>query len=287
MRSGSFGSQGLQTMQVYIMEIVGTTAMCVDQFNRSYNVPLNVQRAKGILPAVGDTWMIDKAMGTKWTFAAICNYMPDPDDLVHNIAQDDPCFWWPLSDVAGSTAAMDNGYGTTGTLPGLNDGTVHAPVTFGSMPVPPGWYTTAATVTGGYISTSTAAYASNYTIEIWVSTTQTTAGTLLSYSTTSLLAMQATTGYPTFYSSATTQTGTNAINDGNWHQVVGVQTSTGLILYVDGAVQATSTASVSGATGSSWKIGNANFTGELGHAAYYDHVVPRHRIQAHYLAGTL
>lgn len=53
----------------------GLYALAVDRQNIETRVPLLVQRSKGPLPEVGETWLIDQAMGT-WTFAAFIAKSP-------------------------------------------------------------------------------------------------------------------------------------------------------------------------------------------------------------------
>lgn len=54
---------------VVITAIDGDTAVCRDEFGQVVEVPLDVQRAKGFAPAVGERWVIDRTFG-RWTFAA-------------------------------------------------------------------------------------------------------------------------------------------------------------------------------------------------------------------------
>jgi len=53
----------------------GTTAVCVDRQNTQVSVPMLIQQSKGVLPAVGETWMVTQALGM-WTFAAIVAQNP-------------------------------------------------------------------------------------------------------------------------------------------------------------------------------------------------------------------
>lgn len=48
----------------------GQTALTTDRMNTETRVPMLVQRSKGPLPQVGESWLIDQALGA-WTFAAI------------------------------------------------------------------------------------------------------------------------------------------------------------------------------------------------------------------------
>lgn len=53
----------------------GKTAVAVDRQNTQVNLPMMVQRSKGLLPAVGETWMATQELGS-WTFAAIVAQSP-------------------------------------------------------------------------------------------------------------------------------------------------------------------------------------------------------------------
>lgn len=61
--------------QVFIEDMSedGRIAYCVDQYGHHVNIPTTVRRAKGLMPAVGDTWIVDRAIGHRWSFAAVIN----------------------------------------------------------------------------------------------------------------------------------------------------------------------------------------------------------------------
>lgn len=48
----------------------GKSAVCVDRQHTQVTVPMLVQPSKGLLPAVGETWLVTQALG-QWTFTAI------------------------------------------------------------------------------------------------------------------------------------------------------------------------------------------------------------------------
>lgn len=64
---------GFQQKMVYIEEIADGFAHCIDGFGKTEVVPVIVMRAKGSTPQVGESWIIDRAMGD-WTFAAVTNH---------------------------------------------------------------------------------------------------------------------------------------------------------------------------------------------------------------------
>lgn len=51
-------------------------AHCVDRFGKQIALPISVTRGKGVRPAVGDQWVIDRSVGGRWSFAAILNTVP-------------------------------------------------------------------------------------------------------------------------------------------------------------------------------------------------------------------
>ncbi len=65
------GTIGLAFKRVLIEEItLDGMAVCRDQFGKIMQVTTRVQRAKGLLPKVGERWLVDRSLGM-WTFAAI------------------------------------------------------------------------------------------------------------------------------------------------------------------------------------------------------------------------
>lgn len=64
-------SVGSSTRQVTVsgMTADGLTAICIDKTGVEVRVPLFWQRSKGVLPAVGDNWMLSQDLG-QWAFAA-------------------------------------------------------------------------------------------------------------------------------------------------------------------------------------------------------------------------
>ncbi len=69
MKDVTKGSVGFAHMTITIQEIVDGYAYGLDNYGRNVKVPIDIQRAKGSNPVVGETWIIDKALGP-WTFAA-------------------------------------------------------------------------------------------------------------------------------------------------------------------------------------------------------------------------
>jgi hypothetical protein len=68
--SPNTNSVGVTTKLVAITGLTadGVTAICTDKSGYEYRVPLLYQRAKGVLPAVGDQWMISQDVLPSWSF---------------------------------------------------------------------------------------------------------------------------------------------------------------------------------------------------------------------------
>ncbi len=89
-------------------------------------------------------------------------------------------------------------------------------------------------------------------------------------------------------------TGSSAVNDGRWHQVVGVRNGATMSLYVDGKQAATASASALGAValntttvGALKRTTVSNyFSGSIDEAAVYVRALGAAEINGHYRAGT-
>lgn len=75
--SPTTSSVGVFSQQVVIREVLNdrNMALCLDDFGYEVRVLLNPQRARRV-PIVGETWLIDRQLGS-WSFVApITNYVP-------------------------------------------------------------------------------------------------------------------------------------------------------------------------------------------------------------------
>lgn len=70
LNQSSFG--GFEVKLARIQQIVPerAVAIVIDSLKVQHEVPLNVQRAKGWLPQVGEVWYLEKVMG-QWLFMAL------------------------------------------------------------------------------------------------------------------------------------------------------------------------------------------------------------------------
>lgn len=147
----------------------------------------------------------------------------------------------------------------------------------------------------------------NFSLEMWINTTSTSATGSNGYDGTGLLwsdiantandfILAALNDHAAFFTGNPDHTieGTSALNDGAWHHLVATRTQGGATqIYVDGALQdsGTSNANLLDDNGQIAIGGNVlddrYFEGLIDEVAYYSGVLSAERIQAHYVAGTL
>lgn len=127
-------SVGFTTKLVTVRSVSadGKTAVCTDRQNTQVSVPMLVQRSKGLLPAVGETWLVTRDLG-QWTFAAF-------------VAQSPGQFQAPSSSsgvYTGATAPSDPSVGELWVNEALDNmlavwnGTSWTPVQFGAVAIQP------------------------------------------------------------------------------------------------------------------------------------------------------
>jgi signal peptidase I len=178
-----------------------------------------------------------------------------------------PFFYYGFGETAGTNAADSSANGRAGTLHG---GTTHIAGSCISSSSP------ALTLDGtsGYISTpSQVSSPEVFSLEMWFKTTTTTGGKLIGFGTAQTGASSqfdrhvymTDSGHLTFgvYVSGTdTITSPLAYNDGNWHHMAAILSSTGMKLYMDGAVVASNTGVAEGEPDTGyWRIGYDNLSG--------------------------
>ncbi|HLK43901.1 MAG TPA: LamG-like jellyroll fold domain-containing protein, partial [Thermoleophilia bacterium] len=227
-------------------------------------------------------------------------------DYRSTVITDAPAGYWRLGESSGSAIADSSGNNLAGSLTGG--------VTLGQPGVVAGDGDTAISFDGssGYASIADAPSLSftggSFTVEAWVKTTSAAMVPLVSKSsgssTREYSLRLAAGGTPVFavYSGGQTESavsGPTAINDGHWHQVVGVaSTSSGtttLTVYVDGAPAGlTSTSGLTFTdTTAPLEIGRFNSPPDttayaaatIDEAAVYPTALSATRVQAHYAAA--
>lgn len=117
----------------------GLYALVVDRQNTETRVPMLVQRSKAPLPAVGETWLIDQALGA-WTFAAFV--AQDPGQFTGTAQYD-------VSQYDSSSITITQATGTPGTIAwGIPAGTTKAGTIYELVTSGRGTWASPATVLG-------------------------------------------------------------------------------------------------------------------------------------------
>ncbi|MGO4301575.1 LamG-like jellyroll fold domain-containing protein [Leifsonia sp. RAF41] len=162
-----------------------------------------------------------------------------------------------------------------------------------------------------------------YSVETWFRTTSTTGGALANYGSSDgrprsdtgvdrvsgtvdrVVYMENGTGFLRFGVRAgfgtTTLRSLTALNNGQWHHVVGAQGPGGMQLYVDGVLQSQNATTGNGTYFGTWHVGGDNlsgypttgnslanryFDGQLDETAVYYRALSAQQVQNHYSVGT-
>ncbi|MEH6781597.1 MAG: PKD domain-containing protein [Rhodoglobus sp.] len=207
-----------------------------------------------------------------------------------------PQLYWRLGEASGAVVNDSGLQGLNGNLSGT-----YARNVTGAL----GGSTNSATnFTQGLASTSNSLpNPSTYSSEVWFRTTSNTGGKLVEFGSSATgtassygdHVIMRNDGTLLFGTGGSTVSSTASYNDGNWHQAVATQGSTGLRLYVDGAVVASSAATPSQTFSGYWRLGRGNtvgvassnyFNGDLDEFAVYQTVLSASEISSHFLLGT-
>lgn len=211
-----------------------------------------------------------------------------------------PDLYWRLGETAGTTAADAGPWGNTGSY----KGTVTRNVASGVRPTGNvgvsfnGSANNLVSATGAVVNPTT------YSQELWFRTTTTTGGKLIGFG-------DATTGTSTNYDrhvymetdgkltfgvwtgEASTITTSGSYNDGTWHHLVATQSSAGMRLYVDGALQGSDPQTGAQSYTGYWRIGGDTtwgpqpwFTGAMDEVAVYPVALTAAQVAQHYTLGT-
>ncbi|MBO0879067.1 MAG: PKD domain-containing protein [Mycobacterium sp.] len=210
--------------------------------------------------------------------------------------------FWPLNEASGAVA-FDNANGNDADVTGVTRGT--------GGPVSPDTGTTFAGSSSSYMSTRTPMTSPNtFTISAWVKTTTTRGGKIIGFGSWQTGSSQNydrqlylnNSGLPYFgvktSSGNVTINGATAINDGQWHNVVGQLGSAGMTLYVDGLRIARRTDVTAGqAYVGWWRIGgdalsgwsgapsSGYLSGSIADVAIFPTALSDDKIQSEYLAS--
>jgi len=235
-----------------------------------------------------------------------------PSGVTATAVSDTPLSFWPLSETNGTTA-YDYWSGNNGT----NNGTFTLGATGPASPAYPGFGsgTVAYQFDGSsaYISIGTNASLSGatpFTVEAWINTTNSTnamaiveqrttggSGYLGEYEFTvnanGTLNLSAYASGSSYYS-VNSPVLSRRVNDGKWHHVAAVQSSTNAAIYIDGSqvVSASESAVALSSTipvfiGVDFRNGANYFSGSMCNVAIYNTALSATRIGAHATSGWL
>ncbi|WP_253259321.1 PKD domain-containing protein [Subtercola boreus] len=215
------------------------------------------------------------------------------------IQNDSASSFWRLGEASGTTVYDWSGF---------NDQVAGAGVTRGTSGAIGNDTNTASTFSGdstGFSSTQTAvAGPQTFSLETWFRTTTTAGGKIVGFGNSSTGTSSSydrhiymtTDGHINFgVYNGNTQVlqSANALNDGQWHQVVGTLSSTGMQLFVDGVRVGTRSDTTSAqAYDGFWRIGGDSswsgsnfFAGDIDDTAVYSQVLNKQQVDTHYVAS--
>lgn len=211
------------------------------------------------------------------------------------VLADSPVAYWRLGEASGTTAADSSGNGRTGTyLP--NSGGAWTGGSQGVAGPLVGDADTAVrcTASSGYVSVANnaALRPAAFSLELWLKTTA--GGIVMNYANGPAYAgygVRVYLGLPGFYVGAGAWLdGPAAVNNGQWHHVVGTYAAGTSTLYVDGAQVATGSRTASLTDAVALLIGRDS-AGNVEACSYdevavYGTALSAARVLAHYNAGT-
>ncbi|TFW00235.1 PKD domain-containing protein [Leifsonia flava] len=224
------------------------------------------------------------------------------DSYGARVFNDSPDLYWRLNEGVGAGTANDSGTSD-------NDGSYTGGVTKGITGAISGTTNKAASFNGSNgLVASNAVFSNpkNYTEELWFNTTTNSGGKLIGFGSSNTgtsgsydrhvymqddgkLVFGVWTGF------TNTITTPGAYNDGLWHHMVATQSTTsGMALYVDGALIGTNGQTDAQAYDGYWRIGGDNTWGSsspfinarIDEAAVYSTVLSSTDVAAHYALGT-
>lgn len=215
------------------------------------------------------------------------------------VSTDRPDLYWRLDEPAGSTTLTDAAAGgPTGALTGTVTRSVAGITASG----------TATTFNGtNAVGIAQEAWDSPlaYSAELWFKTTSTKGGKLIGFGNTSsglsssydrhvVMQSNGRVNFGTYNGTQTTITSTSAYNDGQWHHLVASQGASGMKLWIDTQLVASSPVSTGQAYRGFWRIGGDKTWGNtssnyiaatLDEVAVYPGVLSEDRVRAHYAAA--
>jgi hypothetical protein len=219
-----------------------------------------------------------------------------------SVLSNGPAVYWPLGDASGPTATDLSGNEDTGTYSSSG-------VTYGALsPVegPTGQGVTLDGSSGDIKASQQFDDPSTYTESMWFQTTTDTGGYLMSFGTAPSGGDSGTYDHMVWMNDngqiavkgtgagGLSNTTTGSYNDGNWHYVVAVGSTSGVDVYVDGQLVAETTASSTKSALGRWVVGYADpssakkapssdyFAGTVSDVAFSDMALQTTQIQTQY-----
>ncbi len=241
---------------------------------------------------------------TASSFSGAADYHPYRTEVL----ADSPLFLWRLDERTGTTMSDASGNGYTGTLLSVFGGT-YAQAQPGALAAEP-YSTSVSTQSSGVNSDNSMTGPGSFTVEAWVRTTDPDGGRVVGFGnatgvTASTVADRqlylTASGKAAFGvgSAKTVITSPAVVNDGKWHLLDGSYSpATGMRLYVDGSLVATSAVGTPVAMTGWWRVGgedmtgwydagsNYFFSGNVDEVAVYPTALSATRVAAHRTTAT-
>jgi signal peptidase I len=263
----------------------------------------------GILGLVATSWVLGSAPAdaafrqaignptSSFTAAAVFSGYAD------TVLDDNPMLFWRLNEASGGTAADASGNGRTGSYANVGSYGVTGALLSDSSNKAVRLSMAAITANASTVGPS------NFTLEAWIKTSTTTGGRILGFgngggingSTTVDRQLYVGNNGRVYFGVGANKkvvASPSRVNDGAWHQVVAIYTSSGqgMKLFVDGDQVATGTGQVISMSGY-WRAGaeqmsgwTANpsdefFDGDLDEVSVYTTALSATQVAAHYTAS--
>ncbi|SEI02395.1 MULTISPECIES: PKD domain-containing protein [unclassified Leifsonia] len=216
-----------------------------------------------------------------------------------------PDIYWRLDETSGSTAFSADAYSNNGTYSGT--ATTKGQQGVLSATDKAVKFNTPLHGSGGSLVSSNQQFTNPtvYTEEIWFKTSTTQGGKLIgfgdqqtglsnSYDRHIYMQNDGRLVFGVWTGQTNTITSPTALNNNQWHQVVGVQGPDGMSLYVDGQLVGTNPQTAAQAYNGYWRIGGDNtwgstsayFNGTLDEAAIYPSELTAQQVANHYSLAT-
>ncbi|HPU13002.1 MAG TPA: PKD domain-containing protein [Aeromicrobium sp.] len=223
----------------------------------------------------------------------------------------DPQFYWRLGETSGTNAADSSINGANGTYIGTytqnrpgavsaNGGVLLA------RPVAGGLFGIGAKAGGNIVSAQSFSNPQVFSQEVWINTTASGGGRIFGFGSSSngstssnydrqlYMLDNGKVRFGVYPGQAVTIDSTNALNDGQWHQLVSTLGPDGTKLYVDGVLNASDPNTTAQNYTGYWKLGGDNtwggnsqsyFAGTVDEAAVYSTQLSPAEVRSHFLAS--